>query len=62
MCRLEMSHPSLETFQHFIREGLVHDTNAWEGPFMAALKSPPGQLGAVEAVAYLARPGADLAP
>jgi|GEM_PF-2023333 len=62
MCRLEMVHANLEAFQHFIRDGLINDATSWDGPFMAALKSPPGRPGEVEAVAYLARPGADLAP
>lgn len=38
------------------------DADAWDGPFMAALTGTPGRSGEVEAVAYLARAGVDLAP
>ncbi|WP_147451990.1 hypothetical protein [Corallococcus sp. CA041A] len=62
MCRLQMSHPSLDAFQKFLREGLIDDAAAWDGPFMAALTGTPGRPGEVEAVAYLARAGVDLAP
>ncbi|AFE04510.1 dihydrolipoamide acetyltransferase [Corallococcus coralloides DSM 2259] len=62
MCRLQMSHPSQDAFQKFLREGLIDDANAWEGPFMAALTGTPGRPGEVEAVAYLARAGVELAP
>ncbi|NOJ92066.1 hypothetical protein HMI51_03770 [Corallococcus coralloides] len=62
MCRLQMSHPSQDAFQKFLREGLIDDADAWEGPFMAALTGAPGRPGEVEAVAYLARGGVDLAP
>ncbi|MCP3100046.1 hypothetical protein LZ198_14310 [Myxococcus sp. K15C18031901] len=62
ICRLEMSHPSLESFQKFIRDRLVDDVATWDGPFMAAVKGPAGNAGEVEAVAYLARPGTTLMP
>lgn len=62
MCRLELSHPSLESFQGFVREGLMGTGNDWDGPFMAALTGDPKQPGGVQAVAYLARAGADLSP
>lgn len=62
MCRLEMSHPDLESFQGFVRDGLLGEANTWDGAFMAALKSAPGRPGGVEAVAYLARSGVRLAP
>ncbi|MCP3099613.1 hypothetical protein LZ198_12115 [Myxococcus sp. K15C18031901] len=62
MCRLQMSHPSQDDFQRFLREGLIDDSNAWDGPFMAAITSALGRPGEVEAVAYLARAGVDLAP
>ena len=60
MCRMEMSHPSLESFQGFIRKGLLEE-DKWDGGFMAAIKSDPSQPGSVESVAYLARNGVDLA-
>ncbi len=62
MCRLEMSHPSQTSFQHFIRAGLIDDAAGWDGPFMAAIKGGPEQAGGVAAVAFLARAGAELAP
>ncbi|WP_375759795.1 hypothetical protein [Corallococcus exercitus] len=62
MCRLQMSHPSQDAFRKFLREGLMDDAEAWDGPFMAALTGTPGRSGEVEAVAYLAREGVDLAP
>ncbi|MBN8228004.1 hypothetical protein JYK02_10840 [Corallococcus macrosporus] len=62
MCRLQMSHPSQDAFHKFLREGLMEAADAWDGPFMAALTGTPGQAGEVEAVAYLARAGVDLAP
>ncbi|RKG73846.1 hypothetical protein D7W79_24490 [Corallococcus exercitus] len=62
MCRLQMSHPSQDAFRNFLREGLMDDADAWEGPFMAALTGTPGRSGEVEAAAYLARAGVDLAP
>ncbi|MHA7629220.1 hypothetical protein [Corallococcus sp. M7] len=62
MCRLQMSHPSQDAFRKFLREGLMDDADAWDGPFMAALTGTPGRSGEVEAVAYLARAGVDLAP
>ncbi|MGE6757449.1 hypothetical protein ACQKGO_05500 [Corallococcus interemptor] len=62
MCRLQMSHPSQDAFRQFLREGLMEDADAWDGPFMAALTGTPGRSGEVEAVAYLARAGVDLAP
>ncbi|WP_163867181.1 hypothetical protein [Myxococcus eversor] len=62
MCRLEMSHPSQNAFQHFIHAGLVDDAYAWDGPFMAAITGTPDQAGNVEAVAYLAKPDTILTP
>jgi hypothetical protein len=62
MCRLEMSHPDLESFQGFLRDGLLGEANTWDGAFMATLKSAPGRPGGVEAVAYLARSGVSLTP
>lgn len=62
MCRVEMSHPNLETFQGFIHKSIVGGTLKWDGPLFAALKSDPGQPGEVQAVAYLARKGVELSP
>ncbi|HSP77097.1 MAG TPA: hypothetical protein VLQ93_01110 [Myxococcaceae bacterium] len=62
MCRMEMSHPNLESFQDFMQKSLLGGESEWDGPFMAGLKGDPGQPGELVAVAYLARAGADLSP
>jgi hypothetical protein len=62
MCRLEMSHPSLESFQGFVRKSMLGGEIEWSGAFMAAIRGDPGQPGGVQAVAYLAREGIDLSP
>ncbi|NMO13436.1 hypothetical protein HPC49_08745 [Pyxidicoccus fallax] len=62
MCRLEMSHPSLESFQGFVREALLGTGNPWDGAFMASLKGNPALPGGVQAVAWLARAGVELTP
>lgn len=62
MCRLETSHPSLESFQGFIQQTVMRGEHNWNGPIMAALEGDPRQPGEVKAVVYLAREGADLSP
>ncbi len=62
MCRLEMSHPSLESFQGFIQQRVLQGEHEWNGPIMAALQGDPQRPGEVHAVAYLAREGVDLSP
>ncbi|NTX66453.1 hypothetical protein HUA74_37920 [Myxococcus sp. CA051A] len=62
MCRLQMSHPTQDAFQRFVRDGLIDDATTWAGPFMAVLTGTPGRLGEIEAVAYLARDGVNLSP
>lgn len=62
MCRLEMSHPTLESFQGFIQQTVMRGEHDWNGPIMAALQGDPRQPGEVKAVVYLAREGTDLSP
>lgn len=62
MCRVEMSHPSLESFQGFIHQSVLRGEHEWNGPVMAAIKSDPRQPGEIQAVAFLAREGIDLSP
>lgn len=58
MCRMEMSHPSLESFQGFVRKGLMGPESEWDGGLMAAVKGDPYRPGGIQAVAYLGRPEA----
>lgn len=62
LCRMEMSHPNLESFQDFVRQGLLGGGYEWDGPVMAAVKGDPHQPGELLTVAYLAREGTDLSP
>jgi hypothetical protein len=62
MCRLETSHPNLESFQGFIQQTVMRGEHNWNGPIMAALQGDPKQPGEVKAVVYLAREGTDLSP
>jgi hypothetical protein len=58
-CRVETSHPDLDTYRKFMRDAFMTAGAGWEGPSMIALASP-ADASTLEAVAYLARPGADL--
>jgi hypothetical protein len=62
LCRMETTQPNLESFQDFVRQGLLGGKHEWKGPIMAAVKSAPNQPGEILTVTYLAREGVDLSP
>jgi hypothetical protein len=58
LCRMEISHLDLDSFRQSVRSTfLAPDNGLWNGAWMAAVVDTDN---GVRAVAYLARPGADL--
>jgi hypothetical protein len=58
MCRAEIAHPDLRSFQQHMQSMISDSETQWPGPFMGAVTST-GDDGAVTAEAYFVRDGED---
>lgn len=61
LCRVDMVHKDLDTLRDFGREMVASEKSVWRGAGMMHVVGDPEAPGELRVLAYMARPGVDLA-